>query len=155
MKLIDIFEGAEEHAQPLPGSVTKSAGGKFLATNKLNMQEEFDDQDEATAFANTGNTDLADEGVEWQLPMLTESNEFKTLQKHKKPLDDAERSLVMDRKAVWHHGPNGEPSPAVWKSVCPKTGKCTYVTNTHRAFNTATTLKGAIGRYHKFIKGTA
>jgi hypothetical protein len=59
----------------------------------------------------------------------------------------------MDKKAVWHMN-GGGPSPAVWKSV-NKDGKVTYVTHTHRAYNTAPTLKGAIGRFHKFIKGTA
>lgn len=85
---------------------------------------------------------------------LTEKDEFKKLQANKVPLEDEERTLVMDRKAVWHHGLNGEATPAVWKSK-GKDGKMTYVTNTHRAFNTATTVKGAIKRYHDFIKGTA
>ena len=85
---------------------------------------------------------------------LAETSKFEALEKNKKPLTDEERKLVMDRKAVWHHGPNGEETAAVWKSV-NKDGKTTYVTNTHRAYNTASTLKGAIGRYHKFIKGTA
>ena len=60
----------------------------------------------------------------------------------------------MDKKAVWHRGPGGQESPAVWKSV-DKNGKTTYVTHTHRVYNTARTLKGAIGRYHRFIKSTA
>ncbi|MDE2104840.1 MAG: hypothetical protein KGL39_46820 [Patescibacteria group bacterium] len=60
----------------------------------------------------------------------------------------------MKAKAVWHFAPSRAASPAVWKSV-DENGKVTYVTNTHRAYNTAPTLKGAIGRYHKFIKGTA
>jgi len=85
---------------------------------------------------------------------LVEKNEFKKLQKNKVALSDDERKLCMDRKAVWHHGPNGEATPAVWKSK-DKDGKCTYITNTHRAFNTATTMKGCIKRYHDFIKGTA
>ena len=61
----------------------------------------------------------------------------------------------MKAKAVWHNGPHGEEQAAVWKSVNKNTGKTTYVTNTHRAYNTASTLRGAIGRFHKFIKGTA
>ena len=85
---------------------------------------------------------------------LIEANEFKSLEKYKKPLTDDERTVVMKSKAVWHHGPNGEETPAVWKSVS-KDGKETFVTHTHRAFNTATTLKGAIKRYHDFIKGTS
>ena len=85
---------------------------------------------------------------------LVEASKFASLEKYKKPLTDDERTLVMKRKATWHHGPNGEATPAVWKSV-DKKGKCTYITHTHRAFNTATTLKGAIKRYHDFIKGTS
>lgn len=80
---------------------------------------------------------------------------FQQLKKNKVALSDKERQQCLDDDAVWHHGPGGQPSPAVWKSVDPKTKKTTYVTNTHRAFNTAPTLKGAIGRYHSFIKGTA
>ena len=80
---------------------------------------------------------------------------FNSLKKNQKPLTDEEREKVMSRKAVWHHGPNGEETPAVWKSVNPKTGETTYICNTHRAFNTAKTIEGAISRFHKFIKGTA
>ena len=82
------------------------------------------------------------------------SSEFETLKKNKKPLTDDEYAAVMKGKAVWHHGPNGEETPAVWKSV-DKNGKTTYVTHTHRAYNTASSVKGAIKRYHDFIKGTA
>ena len=85
---------------------------------------------------------------------LIEGKEFESLQKYKKPLTPGERDECMTGKAVWHHGPNGEETPAVWKSVNKK-GKTTYVTHTHRAYNTATTLKGAMSKYHKFIKGTA
>jgi hypothetical protein len=80
---------------------------------------------------------------------------FKELQKYKVDLSPEERAAVMKAKAVWRHGPNGAASPAVWKSVNPKTGKVTYATHTHRAINTAPTLKGAISRYHNFIKSTA
>lgn len=82
-------------------------------------------------------------------------NDFNQLKKNKVALSADERQQCLDADAVWHHGPGGQPSLAVWKSVNPKTKKTTYVTNTHRAFNTAPTLKGAIGRYHSFIKGTA
>lgn len=87
--------------------------------------------------------------------LLEKKSEFQKLEDNKVPLTDEEREKVMDADAIWHHGPNGAPSPAVWKSKNPKTGKVTYITNTHRAYNTAPTLKGAIGRYHDFIKGTA
>lgn len=79
---------------------------------------------------------------------------FEILKQNKVPLTDEERRLVMARKAIWHHGPGGAPSPAVWKSKDSR-GKTTFVTNTHRAYNTAPTVQGAISRYHKFIKGTA
>ena len=82
-------------------------------------------------------------------------SEFQKLKDNKVALDKEERAEVMKRKATWHHGPKGKLSPAVWKSVNKKTGKKTYVTNTHRAYQTAPTLKGAIGKYHSFIKSTA
>ena len=78
---------------------------------------------------------------------------FKALKKGKVPLTPEERKKVMGSKAVWHHGPKGAPSPAVWKTVA--NGVTNYVTNTHRAYNVRPTLAGAISRYHKFIKGTA
>lgn len=87
--------------------------------------------------------------------LVEKQSVYQKLEKNKVDLEPEERKLVMDRKAVWHHGPNGGPTPAVWKSVDPKTGKTTYITNTHRAMNTAPSLKGAIGKYHRFIKGTA
>jgi hypothetical protein len=73
---------------------------------------------------------------------LAKPSEFSSLKKNKVALSSEERDEVMKRKAIWHHGPNGEPSPAVWKSINPMTKKVTYVTNTHRAYNTASTLKG-------------
>lgn len=84
---------------------------------------------------------------------LVESK-FDNLKKNKKPLTDEERAEVMKAKAVWHHGLNGEATPAVWKSV-DKNGKTTYITNTHRVYNTAPTLKGAIHKYHTVVKQTA
>ena len=81
-------------------------------------------------------------------------SKFKILQDNKKPLTPEERDIVMQANAVWHHGPNGEPSPAVWKSV-DKMGKVTYVTHTHRAYQTRPTLRGAINTFHSFIKTTA
>jgi len=89
---------------------------------------------------------------------LTETKKksaFERLQDNKVALTDEEREKVMDADAVWHHGPNGAPSAAVWKSKHPKTGKITYICHTHRAYNTAPTLKGAISKFHSFIKGTA
>jgi len=86
---------------------------------------------------------------------LRESHlDFEKLKENKKTLTDDERKLCIDKKAMWHNGPKGQATPAVWKSIDEK-GNVTFVTNTHRAFNTAKTLEGAIERFHKFIKGTA
>jgi hypothetical protein len=92
--------------------------------------------------------DCIDEAI-----LLMESPEMKTLKKNKKPLTPEERKIVMNSKAVWHHGSNGEATPAVWKATIK--GKTWYVTNTHRAYQAKPTLKGAINAYHKFIKSTA
>lgn len=81
---------------------------------------------------------------------LAEASDFEKLKKNKKPFTSEEREQVVKSKAVWSDGRN-----AVWKSVDPDSGKTTFVTHTHRAYNTAPTLKGAIGRFHNFIKGTA
>jgi hypothetical protein len=91
----------------------------------------------------------------WRIYINERKSKFKKLQDNKIPLTDEERQECLDAKATWNHGLNGKPSPAVWKSINPKTKEVTYITNTHRAFNISPTLKGAIGRYHKFIKGTA
>lgn len=97
--------------------------------------------------------------VESYYSMREKKNEFEKLQKNKVPLTDEERAECMKQKAVWHFyiGKDGKhkDTPAVWKSKNPKTGKIAYVTNTHRAYNTAPTLKGAIGRFHSFIRSTA
>jgi hypothetical protein len=86
--------------------------------------------------------------------LIEKKNEFEKLKANKVSLTDDERAECFEKKAVWHFN-NGKPSAAVWKSVDPETKKVTFVTNTHRAYNTASTLKGAIGRFHKFIKGTS
>lgn len=86
---------------------------------------------------------------------IVEASEFKELKKNQKPLTPDERKLVMSRKAVWHHGINGAPSPAVWKSVNPKTNKVTFVTNTHRAYQVRSSLLATIHAFHSFIKSTA
>ena len=79
---------------------------------------------------------------------------FKVLKENKVPLTEEERTRAHARKAVWHMSNRDKPTSAVWKSR-NRNGTFTYVTNTHRAFNTAPTLDGAISRYHKFIKSTA
>ena len=93
--------------------------------------------------------------IKWIEKSAEKKSSFKVLKDNKVPLSEEEHSKVMARKAVWQHGPNGEETPAVWKSINKKTGKTTFVTNTHRAYNARLTVEGAISRYHKFIKGTA
>ncbi len=86
--------------------------------------------------------------------------EFVALRLNQVSLTAEERAVCLERKAVWHfyHGTVNHRSstvtPAVWKSNWPR-GEVTYVANTHRAYDTAPTLEGAIRRFHDFIKGTA
>ncbi len=103
--------------------------------------------------------DMVNEALDTVLPevitegeLLLEHPLVKTLKKNKKPLTDEERKEVMRKGAVWHHGPKGEKTPAVWKSVV--NGKTWYACNTHRAIQVKSTLKAAI-RAFSFIKTTA
>jgi hypothetical protein len=87
--------------------------------------------------------------------LVEQASEFDQLKKNKKALTDEEREECMKKEAVWHMQSNGrKPSPAVWKSV-NKNGKPTYVTNTHRAYKTASSLGAAIKQFHDVIKDTA
>jgi len=83
---------------------------------------------------------------------LTESKEpeIKTLKKNKKSLTDEEREQVMKAGAVWHNGLNGEPSPAIQKSVV--NGKTWYWCATHRCGVVKPTLKGAIAAFPEVEK---
>lgn len=88
--------------------------------------------------------------------------EFQKLENNKIPLTDEERKECFRKDAVWHYGYsinpiNGKKEKkvcAVWKSK-NKNGDITYITNTHRAYNTAKSLKSIINKYHNFIKGTS
>jgi hypothetical protein len=92
------------------------------------------------------------------LPLLVERErvpDFDVLKRGKVELELEEREWVLDQGAVWHNLPGNPetPTPAVWKS---QVGNRTwYVTNTHRLYNAAPTLKGAVGRYHRVVKQTA
>jgi hypothetical protein len=92
-------------------------------------------------------------GMTFSQFLLNESPEWKTLEKNKVPLSSEEREQVMDSGAVWHHAPNGGPSPAVWKSVV--NGKEWFITNTHRLFKACPTINGAITKFHKVVKQTS
>jgi hypothetical protein len=85
--------------------------------------------------------------------LIEESKEWDNLKKNKKPLEPDEREKVMKAGAVWHHGPDGAESPAVWKSFNSK-GEVRYICNTHRACAIKRTLEDAIKSY-KFIETTA
>jgi len=41
---------------------------------------------------------------------------MKDLLKYRTELTEAEYKEAFKRKAVWHHGPNGEETCAIWKS---------------------------------------
>lgn len=84
--------------------------------------------------------------------LIMEAPKQERLKKGRRALTDNERSQVMKAGAVWHHGPNGEETPAVWKSVVD--GKTWFCCNTHRAIQIKPTLKDAIKAF-EFIKTTA
>ena len=84
---------------------------------------------------------------------LESGYDAKALKKNKMVLSPEEREEVMSRKAVWHDGPNGEETAAVWKTKT-KSGQIKFICNTHRAWAIKDTLKAAINAF-KFIKTTA
>ena len=73
---------------------------------------------------------------------------LKTLKDNKTQLNEEEKALVNERDAVWDDG-----DLAVSKATVD--GVVWYFTYTHRAYNVCKTLKGAITRFHDFIKGTS
>jgi len=103
--------------------------------------------------------ELQGEGV------LTESKHYdiNKLKKNKIPLTDEERKEVFKKDAVWAYASSIDPNTgkkvqkvsAVWKAKDLNSKDIIYVTNTHRAANTAKSLNAIINKYHNFIKGTA
>ncbi len=85
--------------------------------------------------------------------LFEKKSEMEVLKANKIPLDDKERAKVMKAGAVWHHGPGGKESPAVWKSK-NSSGKVKYVCNTHRAYAAKDTLAAAIKSFD-FIESTS
>ena len=90
-------------------------------------------------------------------------SELQILKDNKVPLTDEERKEVFKKDAVWHCGSSIDPNTgekvqkvsAVWKSKHPKTGDITYVSNTHRLYNTAKSLDAIINKFHNFVKDSA
>lgn len=80
--------------------------------------------------------------------LFEKKSEMEVLKANKIPLDDKERDKVMKAGAVWHHGPGGKESPAVWKSK-NSSGKIKYVCNTHRMYQVRDTLSAAIKTYDR------
>ena len=79
--------------------------------------------------------------------------ELKTLKDNKVKLEPEEREEAIKAGAVWHHGPNGEPTCAIWKAVV--NGKTWYGCNTHRCYQVKSTLKAAIRAYHDVVEPSA
>lgn len=77
-------------------------------------------------------------------PSINEAS-IKALKKNKQTLTSDERDSVNA----------ADLESTIWKSVDPKTGKTTYVASTHRATDTASTLKGAISKAKSFIDSTS
>lgn len=78
--------------------------------------------------------------------------DFDVLRRNRTMLSEAERAFVLEKHAVWNNGARSEKTPAVWKSDVD--GTTWFVTNTHRAFQTHSTLEGAVHAYHRVIKQT-
>lgn len=93
----------------------------------------------------------------------TGKSELQKLKDNKVPLTDEERKEVFKKDAVWHSGSSIDPNTgekvqkvsAVWKSKNPKTGDITYISNTHRLYNTAKSLGAIINKYHNIVKDSA
>lgn len=88
-----------------------------------------------------------------ELLVESKKSSFQVLKDNKIALTPEEREEAMKAGAVWHHGPGGTESCAIWKGK-NSSGKIVYVCNTHRVYQTAPTLKGAIKKFHDVVKDT-
>lgn len=86
------------------------------------------------------------------IQFIEQKSEFNVLKSNKIPLTDQEREIVFKKKAIWHF--NDKPTSAVWKSK-KSNGEIVYGCNTHRCYQIAKTLNGAISKFHKVVKGTS
>lgn len=113
-----------------PAYDTQSKTTKYICVDCLTVREDF-----------VGKT-------------LQETFDFKTLKKRKIKLEPEERDEAMKAKAVWHPSHSDKPVCAIWKSK-KANGEVVYGANTHRVFQVAPSLKGAIKLFHDVVKGTA
>ncbi len=85
---------------------------------------------------------------------IPEGTDFKALKKNKIKLTDDERDQAMKAGAVWHPSNHPKSVCAIWKSKTAG-GKTVFGCNTHRVYQTAPTLKGAIKKFHDVVKDSA
>lgn len=131
------------------GTLSKSQWKWIQRYAKEHYLTVSDDHGNALAdFTGKVSESLVDSVVRNILEGRSKSPDFKTLNKNKVNLTAEERKAVKDGKAEW-----SDDRSAVFKSVV--NGKSWYVTHTHRAFNVRPTVKGAISRFHRFIKSTS
>ncbi len=116
----------------------------FRADGKEAIQKEFQrivDQDKPMRWEIVV---IKDKFLALVNPPVTEAK-VKTLKKNKKTLTPDEQDKVNA----------ADLESTIWKSVDPKTGDIIYVASTHRAADTAPTLKGAISKAKNFIDSTS
>lgn len=76
-------------------------------------------------------------------------NHLKVLKENRKDVSPEERKKIKSLGGVWSNG-----DLAVWKSVDSK-GNITWVTNTHRAYETAKSIDSIVNKFLTVIKETS
>lgn len=89
-----------------------------------------------------------------KLEHIVEALNFKKLKERKVPLTPEEREKAMKAGAVWHPSNHSKPVCAIWKSK-KANGDVVYGCNTHRVFQVADTLDGAIKKFHDVVEPSA
>jgi hypothetical protein len=96
-------------------------------------------------------------GQLWVMRRLTEGQELydaelEELKRNRRPLSPSEKREAMAAGCVWHTGPGGKTSCAIWRSV--RGGKSVFVSNTSRCYRVSDTLKDAIKEF-EFVRSTS
>jgi hypothetical protein len=144
-------EYAEFQQQFDPGFLTSE--NKFVSREEAlriaSEQNQLKDGSEATwscrrAWGELDSADVEHSYAESLISSVVESKgpEFSTLKKNKVKMDPEERDKAIKAGAVWSPGNSKKPVCAIWKSVV--NGKTWYGCNTHRLYQVAKTLKGAL-----------